>query len=102
MFRLNEGRFQGAIGGTGFKDLGDAITKVLPLLFGLAGILLLIYLILGGFGIMTSRGDPKALEAARAKITYAIVGFILIFAAFWLVQILGITTGVGKIGETFK
>lgn len=82
-------------------NLGKIITELVPYIFGIAGILLLVYLVLGGFGIMNSKGDPKAIEGAKQKITYALVGFIIIFVSFWLVQILGITTGVDQIEKTF-
>lgn len=68
--------------------LGDIISKILPYVFTGAGFALLIYLILGAFQFLTSGGDPKAVEAARNKITNAIIGFVIIFAAFLLIKVL--------------
>jgi len=77
------------------------ITIILNYIFPIAGILLLIYLVLGGFQLMFSRGDPKAIEGARGKITNAILGFIIIFVAYWLVSLLakifGLETTIGDI-----
>lgn len=65
------------------------IGNILPYIFGAAAIALLIYLILGGFQMMTSRGDPKAMQGAQAKITNALIGFVIIIIAFFIVQLLG-------------
>ncbi|MEK7471017.1 MAG: hypothetical protein AAB622_03410, partial [Patescibacteria group bacterium] len=53
------------------------------------GILLLIYLVLGGFQLMTSRGDPKGVAGAWSKITYAFIGFIIVALSFVLTRFIG-------------
>lgn len=83
------------------KKLGDIINEIVPLLFTIAGLVLLLYLLWGGFSLMLSRGDPKATEAAKEKITNAIIGFVIIFLAFWLVQLFGFIFGVKQFGEIF-
>jgi len=80
------------------KTLGDVITALLPYIFVLAGLLLFGLLIWGGFGLLTSAGNPDKVKSAQAKLTNAIIGFIIIFAAFWLVQILQIMFGITILG----
>lgn len=82
-----------------YKDLslGDLITAAIPYLFTIAGLLLLLYLIYGGFQLMVSRGDPKGTEAAKSKITNALVGFVVIFMAYWIVRIFGQILGINTI-----
>jgi hypothetical protein len=70
-------------------SIGQIISVILPYIFAAAGIALLIYLILGGLQLMTSQGDPKAIEAAKGKITNAVIGFVIVFIAFFVVQLLG-------------
>lgn len=82
--------------------LGTIISNLLPYIFALAGILLLAYLLYGGFHYMTSRGEPKGVQEARAKITYALIGFVIVFTAYWLVQVAGSILGLPGIGEVFK
>lgn len=77
--------------------IGKIISALFPYLFVLAGLGLLVYLILGGFQLMTSRGDPEAVKSAKGKITGALIGFLVIFIAFWLVQILQVVFGLPKI-----
>lgn len=74
------------------------VSDLLPYVFVLAGILLLFFLIAGGLEMMTSAGNPKSSASAKEKITAALVGFIIIFAAYWITQllqaILGINVGI--------
>ena len=78
-------------------SLGKIISQLLPYLFAIAGLLLLLYLIWGGFSLMTSGGDPKHMDQAKGKITNAIIGFLLLFVSYWLVQILQVIFGLPKI-----
>lgn len=83
-------------------SLGDIISTVVPYLFGAAGLLLLLYLIWGGFSYMLSGGDPKAVDSAKNKITTALTGFVIIFIAYWLVQILGTVLGITQFQQIFR
>lgn len=70
-----------------FDKISDIINKILPYAFTLAGILLFILLLASGFEFLTSGGDEKKLQQAKGRITAALVGFIIIVAAYWLTQI---------------
>lgn len=80
------------------KSIGSIISDLLPYFFAGAGLLLLLFLLYGGLGLMLSRGDPKAVQGAKDKITGAVVGFVIVFVAYWLVQIIGTIFGI----EAFK
>lgn len=71
------------------SQVGDIITKVLPYIFGVAAFLLLIYLLIGGLQMMTSQGDPKAMQGAQGKITNALIGFIVVIISAIIVALLG-------------
>ena len=88
---------------TGSK-LGDVIDIILPYVFGASALALLIYLILGGFQYMFSKGDPKAAQSAQAKITNALIGFVIIVLAFLIVRLLGRVLGLQNtlFGTIFK
>lgn len=81
--------------------VGKIIGTILPYLFAGAGILLLLYLIAGGVGYMTSAGDPKKAEAAKGKITNALVGFFLVVLAYFVVQVIARVLGVEDIKNIF-
>lgn len=76
------------------NTLGAVVSRAIPLIFVFGGIALLIMLILGGFQVLMGGNDPKALEGGKQRITYAIVGFIIIFLAFWLVQLIALIFGL--------
>lgn len=102
MNNFNLDTIQGsALPGFGFTTIGDIITKAVPLLLFFAGIGLLLYIILGGFALMTSRGDPKAIAAGKEKITHGLIGFTLVFTSFWIVQLIGILLGLTDITAIF-
>ena len=87
-------------GMTGFKfttnnKLGDIVGQLLPYLYAIAGTALLIYMIVAGFKFLTSAGDPKKLESAKGSLTAAIIGFIIIFVAFWLTQVVNFVFKLG-------
>jgi len=90
----------------GFKfvggNIGDIVSELLKYLFPLAGLLVLLYLLLGGFQLMTSAGDPKKMQEAKGKLTNALVGFMIIFMAYWLVQIVGKILGIEAISNIFR
>lgn len=91
-----EGPGQDAPGG-GLISLNDSIGTIisasLSYIFAFAGLLLLLQIIGSGFTIMLSAGDAKKLAKGRSALTTAIVGFLVIFAAFWIVQIVGVVFG---------
>lgn len=50
---------------------------------------------------MLSGGDPKKAAAAKSIISTAIMGIIIIFAAYWIVQLVGRILGLTQISLTF-
>ncbi len=103
-FDFNITELEGKVPGFKFVggSIGNIISELLKYLFPLAGLLVLLYLLLGGFQLMTSAGDPKKTQEAKGKITNALVGFIIVFISYWLVQIVGIILGIEVITNIFK
>lgn len=64
------------------------ISAILPVLFTAAGLILFGMLIWGGFELLVSGGDKHKAESARGRITAAFIGFILVFASYWLTRLL--------------
>jgi hypothetical protein len=87
--------------GTGLT-ISDIINVLLPYIFTGAGLVLLLYLLYGGFHLIFSGGDPKAIQEAKGKIVNALIGFIIIFAAYWIVQIAGKVLGIEGFQGIFK
>lgn len=91
--QIQSGAFPGTAALSGMS-IGGIIGNVLPYVFAAAGIALLVYLILGGLQMMLSQGDPKAIQGAQAKITNALIGFVIIIFAFTITQLFGQVFGI--------
>lgn len=85
-----------------FNSLGDVITSVLTYSFTIAGIALLIFFIYGGFQLFLSGGDPKKVAEGKTTITNALVGFVIVFVAFWIVQLVAKLLGLPSILIVFS
>lgn len=70
------------------------INDLIPIIFILAGIVLLAMLVSGGFTIFVSAGNPEKIKKGTGMITSALVGFLIIFAAYWIIELLEITFGI--------
>ena len=70
-------------------ELGSAnnvLGKVINIIFVLAVVIALFYLIYGGFKWLTSGGDSKQVDAARQHIIAAIIGLIIIFLSYFILN----------------
>ena len=67
---------------TSTLQIGDALGTVIQFLFVIAVILALGFLVFGGIKWITSGGDKGGVEAARNTIIAAIVGLIVVFLAY--------------------
>jgi hypothetical protein len=81
--------------------VGDIVNSAITYLFPVVGFLLFIYLIFGGYQYLLSGGNPKSIEAGKKNITNAIIGFIIVFASYWIVSVIGRILGIGAIGNIF-
>jgi hypothetical protein len=79
-------------------ELGQLISAGVGTLLIIAALLAFLYLILGGIQWITSGGDKAGMEAARNKITHAIVGLIIVGAAWAIMTLVQNFLGVTIIG----
>ena len=77
-----------------FTSLRAFISTILPNVFIVAGIILIFFIIGSGIGIITSAGNPEAQQKSKGTLTAAVVGFLLIFASWWIIQIIQVLTAV--------
>ena len=62
------------------------------------GAAIVLILILGGVRWITSGGDKAQTEAARGSITAALVGLVIVFAAWAILQLIQIFFGIDILG----
>lgn len=84
------------------KDFGSLTNLTLPnIISGLirgalvvAAIVFFFILVIGGIKWIASGGDKAATEGARNQITAALVGLVIVFAAWAIVQLIQVFFGV--------
>lgn len=80
------------------EDIGTLISGAIGAAFLIAGLIVFGYLIWGGIQWITAGGDKANVEAARSRITNALVGLAIIAAAWALMQIINYLFGVDFTG----
>lgn len=79
-------------------EVGKLISALVGTVLIIAALLAFLYLILGGIKWITSGGDKAGMEEARNKITHAIVGLIIVGAAWAIMSLVQSFLGVQIIG----
>lgn len=81
------------------SGIGTSVTLILNIAFVGAGLILLFFIVLGGIGIISSAGggDPGKIEKSKQTVSSALIGFIVVFAAYWIVKLIGQITGITDI-----
>lgn len=65
-------------------DLITLLKNISNFVITLAGILVVVYLLYGGFLMLTSAGSSKKVEEGRSVMTQAVIGLVIILSA-WLI-----------------
>lgn len=70
-------------------SIGQLISNALTIVFIVAALLVLVYLIWGAFQWITSGGDKEGIGKARDKIIQSLVGLVILALAFLIVRVVG-------------
>lgn len=78
-----------------YFTIGGFVSRVLPNIYVIAGVILFFFLIGGGLMFIVSAGQENPEGAAKGKqtVTAALLGFLIIFASYWIMQIIQRITG---------
>jgi type IV secretory pathway VirB2 component (pilin) len=68
-------------GGGSTSKLEEILTKIKDTLKTLGYIVCAIFMIIGGYQMITASGDPKQFEKGRNTLLYAAIGFVVILLA---------------------
>lgn len=79
-----------------FQDLGSLVSSLLPNLLIGAGVIMFVLMFGGGFMLIHGAGNDDAKQAAagKATVTSAVIGFLLVISAYFILQILKVITGI--------
>lgn len=78
------------------SQIGSLVSTIVSNLYILAGVILLVLIVLGGIAIIAGAGqnDPQKAAAGKKAATMAFIGFLIIFASYWIIQIIESITGL--------
>ncbi|MFZ1721052.1 MAG: hypothetical protein WAU07_00950, partial [Microgenomates group bacterium] len=79
---------------TDLSTPGGIVTRLLEFAFPLAGLILFLMIVWGGFEILTGAATKKSVDAGKQRITAALLGFLLLFATYWIGQLLEVVFGI--------
>jgi len=67
-------------------DPFDLVPRIIEIILGLAGAIVIILIIRSGYKLMFSQGNPEKVQEAKDELTSAIVGLLFIIFSFVLLQ----------------
>ena len=78
------------------KTIGDLVSVGLGIAFVVAGIVLLVSFIIAGIGLISGAGqeNPEKLEKGKQALTSTVIGFVVVFTAYWIVKLIEQVTGL--------
>jgi len=78
-----------------YRSIGSFISSILPNIYIITGIIVFIIIVISGlfYIINAGKGDEKAMETSQKALTAAIIGLVIIFVSFWIIQIIEVITG---------
>lgn len=78
------------------SEVGPFISIIAKNAIVIAGIIMIMLIVYGGLTMIANAGNsnPQNVAKSRQIITTGLIGFILIFASYWIVQAVEIITGI--------
>jgi len=82
----------------GSGSVGDLIVSVVDILLLVAGGIAVVFIIIGGFQYVLSRGNEEATETAKKTLQNSILGLVIITLSFAMVRIIAAVLLQGRAG----
>jgi hypothetical protein len=79
---------------------GGIVSGLISFVMIIAALVFFFMLVMGGIQWMLSGGDKAGAEAARNKITAALIGLVIVFSAWAIVQLVNAVFGVNILNLT--
>lgn len=79
-----------------YSDPSTLVNIVIRNLFVLAGVFLFFMIIWAGFKFVMNPGN-KGIEEAKEIMKAVVMGIVIMFAAYWIMQIIEVITGIDNL-----
>ena len=80
--------FAQSAGGGDVSNIENFIKNIIQILAGLAGLIATGFFVVGGYGYITSSGEPEKMDRAKRTIIWSAVGLAITIGAFVLSNII--------------
>lgn len=88
-----------AVGCIPINDTNAFISFILKWAIGIGGGIAFMLILVSGFQIMTSSGNPEKLQAGKELMTSAIAGLIMLIFSVFILKVIGVDIlGLNKFG----
>jgi hypothetical protein len=86
--------FQGSSANAEYSGAGSLINNILPNVYIAGGVIIFFMILFGGFTIIANAGNKDKIADGTKTITSAIIGLLVLFGSYWIIQIIQVVTGV--------
>lgn len=86
--------FQGSGAKSTYTGAGSLINNILPNVYIAGGLIIFFMILFGGFTIISNAGNADKIKDGTKTITSAIMGLLVLFGSYWIIQIIQVVTGV--------
>lgn len=86
--------FQGDSASNTYSGAGSLVNNILPNVYIAGGIVIFFMILFGGFTIIANAGNKDKIADGSKTITSAIIGLLVLFGSYWIIQIIQTVTGV--------
>ncbi len=91
--------FQGSSATSEYSGVGSLINNILPNVYIAGGLIIFFMILFGGFTILANAGSPDKIKDGTKTITSAIMGLLVLFGSYWIIQIIQVITGVNILSD---
>jgi hypothetical protein len=86
--------FQGSSANSEYSGAGSLVNNILPNVYIAGGVVIFFMILFGGFTIIANAGNKDKIADGTKVITSAIMGMLVLFGSYWIIQIIQVITGV--------
>lgn len=83
-----------------YTSANTLLNNIVPNVFIAAGIVIFFMVLFGGYKIITGGSDSHQIDEGKKVISSAIMGLIVMFASYWIIQIIQVLTGIPILNST--
>lgn len=92
------GTLFGSTGLASAQTLPDLLVTTIDILLILAGMIAVLFVIIGGFQYLTSAGNEEQAEKGKKSLINAIIGIVVVILSYTIIQVIVNTVSGGSFG----